>query len=66
MQVNDSEYEQLLIDALRYRWLRNERERYLDGLPFIAIAHQGGAGYSAWTEEHADKQIDAARERGKG
>ena len=48
-------------DAERYRWLRAERASYLDGKPFIAIAHVGGSGFSAWTEEHADREIDAAR-----
>jgi len=49
-------------DAGRYRWLRTERDRYQDGKPFIAISHVGGAGYSVWTDEHADRQIDAAKD----
>lgn len=47
-------------DAARYRYLRAKRDRLHNGKPFIAITHEGGCGFSGWTEEHADKQVDAA------
>lgn len=53
------------LDARRYRWLRTDRHSLNDGLPFIAIAHVGGSGVSGWTDEHADKAIDAALRSGE-
>lgn len=55
-----AECERLMANARRYEWLRNPQldERGFDVGPFVGV--RGPGGVSSFTEESADRLVDAA------